>query len=248
MRIGALPIYAQTAWRGGFGLLEVSIGMLLRVLLCLILAAPVVATPDDKVKGLNALAFKTLEALSAPVWDQRHALALSAALWKDGNLDAAETDLLEELTNESSPPGSVEVASDGAEATLTRQTASGITLVYLHCAKMPEQIRKTGWINDMGPFVVYAGESPQHETQIIAFLTLDLAHVYLSSNFANSYLPFRRRLQAMEERANALPPERVGPAKAVIYKAAEQLDRLESDRLQDFLYKYMQPKAESLSR
>jgi len=55
--------------------------MVLRLLLCLALAAPAVAAPDGKVNGLNATAFQTLTALSAPVWDQRHARVLAAALW-----------------------------------------------------------------------------------------------------------------------------------------------------------------------
>lgn len=178
---------------------------------------------------------------------ERYALALAEALWKDGALDEAETDLLDELTHESTPPGLVVISGEGAAATLTRPTASGGTLLFLHWAKIPMQMRTKGWEKDLGPFVVYANGSPENEKQVFAFLTLDLARAYVSSNAVTYFRPFKLRIQAMEERANALPPESVGSAKALIYKAAEQLDRLESGLLQDFLYKYLQPKADQVN-
>lgn len=218
--------------------------MLLRLFLCLALAAPALAAPDGKVTGLNANAFQTLTALSGSDWQPRHALALRAALWKDGQLDAAETDLLDELTQELTPPGSILIMGEDGATPLTRSTTSGRALVYLVWAKLPEHVRTKGWAEDWGPFLAYASQSPEQARQIVAFLTLDLGRFHASSNMANSYGPLRQRIQAMEERANALPAERAATVKALMYRAAEQLDRLELDQVHDFLYKYLQPKAE----
>jgi hypothetical protein len=72
---------------------------------------------------------------------------------------------------------------------------------------------------------------------------LDLGRLYYQSNFANSYRPFRLRLQTMVEKADALPSaDGKQFSRALIYRAAEQLDCLEGGSVQDLFYKELEPK------
>lgn len=211
-------------------------------LLCLALVAPAIAAPDGKVTGLNAPVFQILKATHPTYWYEPQARAVISLVWKDGKLDPSEADLLQELATEGTTPQPVLVTSEEADQPLSRNTATKAVAMLFRLAQLPAALRSPGWDDQMSDLVSYANASPDQEGQVVALLTLDLGHHYRQSNFANSYRPFKLRLQKLHEKMQALEGAQATLGAHLLYKGAAQLDRINDDNLQDFLYKYVEPK------
>jgi hypothetical protein len=161
----------------------------------------------------------------------------------DGKLDAAETDLLEELADsniravtirrEGSPEPSVVFGTQGGDAGKALDAALDAPLIALW----------NGDHADWGALVTLHATGPAPARDRVAKLTLNyMLEAARQSEAANAYGPFRQVISSRFALANKLPPEAQQHSRALLYDAAQSAHSRLPDRTPRYLFDWLAPK------
>jgi hypothetical protein len=209
---------------------------------------------NGRVEGLNATAYDALAEIRSRklvVTDERVAPYLQAALLKDGKIDAAEADLLNELTQPRIR--SINVSREGSastEPTLTTGNTGGLAKkIYFDTLYPAEELAaslakgESEWKALIGSARTYDGR----EAQITQMLAEKLAQPLKESSSANAYKPVAQAItQYYNWSVAAGPdPDTVMDGRILVYRAAYTADMKADNVMPDFLYSWLKnpPKA-----
>ncbi len=173
--------------------------------------------------------------------DAERVVALALA---DGKLDAAETDLLEELASWNIRAISVTTAAR-SDRTLVFSTQSGAARNALDAALDAPLLKL--WDGDAaawGTLVTLHGTGPRHIRERIGRLTRNkMFDPMVMSDVANTYAPFRQLISSRFALANALPPDQQRFSRNLLYYAANATEKNVPGGRPRFLFNWIIPPA-----
>lgn len=217
------------------------------VVLCAI-ATPAHAALDGKVAGLNEPVFAALAEIkkrNPGALTEVSARQLAAAINKDGQIDAAERDLLEELTQ--SMFRSITVTPPSASLPAGRKVmsypTSGNAKKILQDVLNPPLDLEAAWTSGQAGWNSIIAEykkSPDREAGTVAFVQGKLAEQWAVSNLGNGYKPLRDMIAQRYGFSHA-PSSDANTGRLILYKSMIQLDRSAKDGVPDFLYNWTRP-------
>jgi hypothetical protein len=210
--------------------------------------APAHAAIDGKVAGLNAAtyaALKDIKARNPGALTEKSAQEIAAAIRKDGKVDAAETDLLEEMTQ--SMFRSITITPAGAVAGSTEKVVSypisGNAKRVLQNVLNPPADLAAEWAKpNHGWNIIVADykKNPERAAKVLAFVTEEMAKKWAVSNQANGYKPLRDQLGKLYGLSNSMGAD-TNAGRELLYKAMNIVDRNAQDAVPDFLYNWVRP-------
>lgn len=211
-----------------------------------IAAPPQVA--DGKVTDLNQPVFAALQEikrLNPGSLTQANAMTLRAAIVKDDRIDAAEADLLFEITRSAfrnitvTPVGAP--ASDGAK-TMTFPAVGNAKTVLLRTLN-PEVDLDAAWANGSpgwSQIIAASLESPEQDARVLKFVQGKIAEQWELSNSGNGYKPLRDLIGRYYGFSNSAGAN-TNAGRSLLYRACNGVDRAAADQLPDFFYNWLRP-------
>jgi hypothetical protein len=174
---------------------------------------------------------------TAPEISEAVARQFGPQLFADGGLDLNERDLMQELLSNASTRTAITTPSGDAFdiPPISRQARAFLSLVR------PPSVA-TLWLRgpaQMKQLVDITVLDPSSTSVIVDYILRRLSVVWMESTLSDGYEPIRRDLSAairMLQSTDA-DTERVG--RSLIYDAARQLDRRNSDAIPNYLYDYL---------
>lgn len=203
---------------------------------------------DGRVAGLNATASDALAEIRSKglsVTDERVAPYLQAALLKDGKIDAAEADLLNEMTQPRIR--SINITREGAKPTdpvLVAITTSGTAKkLYFDTLYPASELAATVAKGEQGwkGLILSARSNDGRETQITNFLAEKFGEAWKQSNVANAYKPTTELIAqyhkwSMDAGTDA---DTIMAGRIIVYRAAYTADMKHDNKMPDFLYNWL---------
>lgn len=201
--------------------------------------------PDGEVNGLNQDVFATLQRLqvrSLSSLDLAGARDVAAAVALDGKIDAAERDLLEELTQRNVRTVSIgRGAAPAGDQRVMLYPASGEARQVLVLAIDPAL--ETAWASPRHGWGELLARAATDRAHVRRYLVVKLTERASESNMANRYKPFRDLISELHVDAGLAPGSDAQAARALLFEAAQETDRAVADKLPDFLYNWVNPPA-----
>lgn len=203
---------------------------------------------DGRVTGLNATAYDALAEIRSRklvVTDERVAPYLQAALLKDGKIDAAEADLLNELTQPQIR--TINVSREGAAPTdpalVTGTTAGQAKKIYFETLFPAEGLAASlaKGESEWKALIISARTNDEREAQITRALAEKLEQPLKESSKANAYKPVALAItQYYNWTVAAGPdPDTVIAGRILVYRAAYTADMKADNVMPDFLYNWL---------
>lgn len=248
---GAGPALAQVPTNSGSGLPTYSSA-----------PSPVV-TPNQngKVVGLNDPVYRELASLrmgNPSVMTEAEAHRLKAAVLKDGRIDDIERDLLEELVQTQFRSITITPATAPTSATprivlltgasplpakVTCYPISGNAKRVLVDVLRPALDLNAAW-GQAGPgwqaIVREYKLGPVQEARVLTFVKAKLDEEWKKSNTGNGFKPYRDLVGRLYGYGSASGADATG-TRTVLYKAANEHDKANGDKVPDFLYNWIRP-------
>lgn len=202
-------------------------------------------TWDGKVVGLNAEVYDAYDAIirnNPGALTAKNAMTLREAVIKDDQIDAAEADLLAEMTQ--SQFRSITITKVGAAANaskLTRYPCSGLSKTILSQTLHPALDLTAAWSNGSAGWQEMVLESRKNQTEeqrVATFLEARVSEAWETSNQGNGYKPFRDMLSKRYgyTKAAGFPASHAASARKLMIDACTSVDRKSGDKMPDFLY------------
>ena len=200
---------------------------------------------DGKVAGLNTstfTAFQDIKKRNPGAFTEANANELKAAINKDGKIDDAERDLLEEMTQ--SQFRSITVTQEGSStAKVVSYPVSGNAKKVLQDTLNPPLNLEDAWSKGNAGFndIIKAyKKSPIEEARVTNFVSGKLAQAWEQSNMGNGYKPLRDMIGRLYGFSNSTGSD-TNTGRTILYKSMNQLDRNAKDSIPDFLYNWVRP-------
>lgn len=177
--------------------------------------------------------------------DEAAARQVIAILLEDRQLDMAEYDLLDELTQPKIRAISLG-APDSPDTSIIIGTQSGAVARILESAldqhveaMLGNPPTPEGWARMLS----LAEFSDASELRIRRLLVRQLRERLDQSNMANAYDPLARQISLHFDNNAKLPPERVATGRTFLWMACKDLDNATGNKaVPDFLYDWVRPK------
>lgn len=177
--------------------------------------------------------------------DEAAARQVVVILLEDRQLDMAEYDLLDELTQPAIRAVSLR-AADSPDTSVIIGTQSGAVAKILESAldqhveaMLGNPPTADGWARMLS----LAEFSDASELRIRRLLVRQLRERLDQSNMANAYDPLARQIALHFDNNAKLPPERVATGRTFLWMACKDLDNATGDKVvPDFLYDWIRPK------
>lgn len=220
----------------------------LRALFTVFLFVPQLAwaTVDGKVHDLNEETFRTLQAIRRrnpnSTLTESEARELKAAILKDQELDDAERDLLEEMTQSQFRGITVFLADDESNRVVAYPTSANAKRVLQDTLDPPLDLEAAwqqgneGWNN----LVRYRAKTSVSEARTEAFVQARLAEAWDQSNMGNAYKPLRDLISLLYG-YTGLPGADLNSGRTLLYRTLKALDSERQDKVPDFLYNWVRP-------
>jgi hypothetical protein len=210
-------------------------------------AATVTGVIDGKVAGLNSRTFTALQTIkrrNPGALSEVDMRELATVIKADGNIDPAESDLLKEMTQ--SQFRSITVTLEGAAPTAPKVVTypvSGNAKRVLQDLLNPPLDLASAWAGGQQGWNAIIAEykkSPLQEAKVINFVAGRLGEQWKVSNQGNGYKPLRDVIGQRYGFSNSAGSD-TNTGRTILYKAMNQLDQGEKDRVPDFLYNWVRP-------
>lgn len=207
---------------------------------------------DGKVNGLNPAsydAFAAIKQRNPRGFNEKDAAELQTALRKDGKIDDVEADMLREMieprtrtvwiTKQGAAPDAPKLmvfSLAGLPRKIMFDTLNPMSDLHAHYAK-----GQPGW----NALVTAARTSPDREKQVTDLLVNQMSAAWTLSNAENKYKPFSDLIVKLTGWASAAKtdPDDLASGRILIFRAAKTLDREQDDKIYDFYYDWVRPKA-----
>ncbi|MEY4270206.1 MAG: hypothetical protein RLZZ58_1422 [Pseudomonadota bacterium] len=206
---------------------------------------------DGKVAGLNAATFAVFQNIkkrNPGAFTEVDAMELKRAVMADGKIDAAERDLLGELTNSQfrsitvTPEGAVLKPPATPPKVISYPVSGNAKRVLLDTLNPPADLARewdggaAGWNNIIRAYA----QSATEEVRVVNFVAGKLGQQWELSNLANGYKPLRDVIGQRYGFSNSAGSN-ADVGRAILYKAMNQVDRNAADAVPDFLYNWVRP-------
>ena len=214
----------------------------------LALPTPALAAIDGKVAGLNDPAFNALSVIkkrNPGALTEVDTRQLGEAIMADKQIDPAERDLLEEMTQSMfrsitiTPPG-VTLPSDRKVMTYP---VSGNAKKVLQSVLNPLLDLNSAWEHGSAGWLEIGNEykkNAQQEARVLAFVRSKVLGAWEVSNMANGYKPLRDLIGRLYGYSNAQGGD-TNTGRTILYKACSGADQITDDKIPDFLYNWTRP-------
>lgn len=228
--------------------------MSLRWVPALLLAGAILApTPahaviDGQVAGLRADTFAALSAIKQRIrngpMQELDALELKGAIMRDGKIDDAERDLLEEMTQSQFRGITVTQAGSSTTRVIVYPTSGHAKMALQNTLSPPLNLEAkwaqgtAGW----NEIVANYRKGAIEENRVVNFVAAKLGADWAASNMGNSYKPLRDRIAQLHGYSGT-PGADTTNGRVILYKAMKKLDAEQNDRVPDFLYNWTRPAA-----
>lgn len=201
---------------------------------------------DGRVNNLNADVFGALQSIrsrNSGSLTEADARQLSQAIKKDGTIDAAEQDLLTELTQSNVRAITISSAQSPANS-VTFGTTSGRTRQVLQETQTPTaQLRALAQQggNGIRELTKIYQRSPADAERVVNVLASQGMSAWEQSSVGNAYGPLRGMISAAYSGVSQLEGQDNSDARNMLHKAMNQIDRANNDAVPDFLYNWIRP-------
>lgn len=209
-------------------------------------ATPAHATIDGQVAGLKADTFAVLNTIKQRIrngpMQELDALELKGAIMRDGKIDDAERDLLEELTHNLFRGITVTQAGSSTVRVIVYPTIGPARQALQNTLSPPLNLEAkwaqgaAGW----NEIVANYRKGAIEENRVVNFVSAKLGLDWAASNMGNSYKPLRDRIAQLYGYSGT-PGVDTTNGRVILYKAMKKLDAEQSDRVPDFLYNWTRP-------
>ena len=169
--------------------------------------------------------------------DEASARKFGPMLFRDGTLSGNERDLLQELL---APDGDkVTIMPPSGESftvpPLSRQARAFLSLVQppdlsLLWLRGPAQMKQLVDVTVLDPVIT---------RRVTAYIGARLATLWMNSTLSEGFKPFRDAISIAVRQLQQTDPETERAGRALIYEAARDLDRANSDAIPNYLYDYL---------
>lgn len=212
-----------------------------------LLTVPEPATPrNGRVEGMNAATFDKLQVVrqsGTSAINVAQANAIRDAVMADGKLDAAERDLLDELTSDRTRAITViKAGSAQPPVTVMFGSSSGQSKQIHRDTIYPSVDFAKAWNDGEQGWKIFAVEFAKggfNESRATAFVMGQLGKAWKESSVPNAYKPFRDTITRLHGYSAAQKGSGVKDGKQLMYKSAAMVDWQEYDRIPDFLYNWL---------
>lgn len=211
-----------------------------------IAAPPQVA--DGKVRELNQPVFVALQEIkrrNPGSLTQTDALNLRAAIVKDEKIDAAEADLLFEITRSAFRNVTVTPAgapASGGPSTMTFPAYGNAKTVLLQTLD-PQLDLDAAWANGSpgwSKMIAASLESPEQDARVLKFVQGKVADQWEVSDQRNGYKPLRDLIARYYGFSNSAGANTTA-GRSLFYRACDGVDQASGGQVPDFLYNWVRP-------
>ena len=211
-----------------------------------IAAAPAVA--DGRADGLNIGVYDVLRAIirrNPGSWTLANAVDLRTAVQQDGKIDAAEADLLFEMTQSVFRPVQVRPIGTPADAPAVQvRTVVGNAKTVLQETYNPQLDLPRAWQGGAPGWQAILRESDRNPVQtrrVAEFVRVQVADAWEASSIGNGYKPLRELIARVYGYGNApgTTAAQRDQGRKLLYDAVEQTDRAATGQVPDFLYTWL---------
>lgn len=211
-------------------------------------APPPAAVIDGRVADLNAAtyaAFQAIKQRNPGSLTEKDAKELAAAIMSDGKVDAAEIDLLTEMTQSQFrnirvfAVGTAPTSDQFVQTFPTVGNAKKVLLNVLNPAPdLPVEWAKPdhGW----NTLVADYKSSPAREAAVLGFVAGEMAKKWEASNMGNGYKPLRDEIANIYGLSNR-PGSDTATGKMLLYRAVHKVDDDAQGQVPDLLYNWIRP-------
>ncbi len=201
---------------------------------------------NGRVNGLNNNVYDTLKEIKSKnkgALNPNDATKIAQAVKQDNKIDAAEEDLLVELTQNN--VRSIRVSSSKNPAnTVSFGTAVGKTQKMLQETLIPtselEKLSGQGAAGIKKLVSVYQ-RSPADAERVVKALAKKGAEAWEKSAVTNAYAPLRDMISASYSGVKALEGESHDAGRDMLHQSIKQIDLKKGDAIPDFLYNWIRP-------
>lgn len=204
---------------------------------------------NGQVNGLNRDVFTTLQNIKSrnpgsSALRDADARELSAAINKDGTVDAAENDLLNELTQNRTR--SIRISSSDASANSVSFTSTaGTTKAILNNTQKAHFNKLFSQGNEgFKELTAIYQRSPEDAQKVVDFLSAKASEAWDQSSVTNAYAPLRSLISTAYSGVNQLEGQANTDGRNMLHRAIEKLDRNpdgSNGSMPDFLYNWIRP-------
>ena len=203
---------------------------------------------NGRVTGLNTDVMNSLNKIKSEnggrgILSTQDAQELSGAINKDGKIDAAEEDLLVELTQDQSRLVKVSSAESSPNQ-VTFGTASGSARNILQETLAPRKKIEAMIDNGAQGFKdltkVYS-RSPADAERVVDILVGKAGKAWDASNLGNRYEPLRSFIATAYSGVNSLEGKANADGRNMLHEALKQVDQNVGDRIPDVFYNWVRP-------
>ncbi|MEZ0369128.1 MAG: hypothetical protein ACAI44_08605 [Candidatus Sericytochromatia bacterium] len=204
---------------------------------------------DGKVSNLNRDVFTALQGVKDPKqMTAAETQNLRTAILKDKHIDAAESDLLQELTQDSHQSISIgaQKSPDFSPQDMSFGPAQGPNRQSLQALRThPDELNRlwNGGKDGMAELVKLYGGPPVARNMVMGFVGNQFKEAWTKSNVSNGYAPLRESIAKAYATVNSDDPAAARNGRLMLYDAAQNLDRYVSGTIPDFLYNWLKPTA-----
>ncbi|MBF2053501.1 MAG: hypothetical protein IGS03_08560 [Candidatus Sericytochromatia bacterium] len=200
---------------------------------------------DGRVNNLNRDVFSALQNVANPArLTEQDAKNIRSAIMKDGGIDAAERDLLNELTsNTSNIQINAQSSSSFSPSALNFQPAQGEAQSTLNTIKQPINLDRL-WSNGsegLTEMIELSSISPATRQAVTQFVAGKFLQSWNSSSVTNGYAPLRETLSNAYSAIQNSDPETNTNGRWLYYNAMKMVDNRAGDRIPDMLYNWIRP-------
>jgi hypothetical protein len=202
---------------------------------------------DGNVSNLNRDVFSALKSIKDPQHiTADEAQTLQKAILKDGHIDSAESDLLQELTQDKfqSIKVSAQKSADFHPDDLSLAPVNGAMKQDLQTLRThPEELNRlwAGGSDGLGEMVKLYSTSPQAKNMIMNFIGQKFQDAWKNSDVMNGYGPLRDLIGQSFNTLKSSDPETARNGRQMLFDAAQALDRYLGGSVPDFLYNWLKP-------
>jgi hypothetical protein len=199
---------------------------------------------DGNVSGLNRNVFTALQKVKDPNrMTESESKELRSAIMKDDKVDAAEADLLQELTQDGA--GQVKISaqktSDFQPSDLNFSKANGAAKATLETLTKPTDLNQlwNGGVEGKRKLLDVYSISPTTRNQVTQFVATKLKEAWNESSITNGYKPVRDLIGEAYATVDNADPKTFNNGRNLLYNSMKLVDRSANDSIPDFLYQWL---------
>lgn len=200
---------------------------------------------DGRVSGLNRDAFQALQQVKNPQkMTEAEAKSVRSAIMKDGRIDAAEKDLLQEMTHDSGKiQVSAQATADFHPADLNFTSATGEAKDRLDILANTPNLNTLwdGGSEGRRKLIDFYSISPATARRATQFVASKVNQAWQKSNLTNGYGPLRDLIGEAYGAIKDADPETNSKGRTMYYDAAKMVDQYAGDAIPDFVYNWIRP-------